>query len=166
MIFLTIGTQEPFDRLVRTVDELVAEGAFDDEVVGQVGNGFKPKHFRSYPIMDKTEFDGYMEESKFVISHAGMGSIITANSLCKPMIVMPRLRKYREHVNDHQLYTACRFEELGVIMTARDKPELKEKSALMHGFQPVPRNSDIQRLIARIAGFLDTQSLLVSQSRK
>jgi UDP-N-acetylglucosamine transferase subunit ALG13 len=166
MIFLTIGTQEPFDRLIRAVDELVAEGAFDDDVVGQVGNGLRPKHFRSYPIMDKMEFDGYMKESKFVISHAGMGSIITANSLLKPMIVMPRLRKYREHVNDHQLYTACRFEELGVIMTARDKPELKEKSVLMRDFEPVPRHSDIQRLISRIADFLNAESQLVSLSRR
>lgn len=165
MIFLTIGTQEPFDRLIRAVDELVAEGAFEDEVVGQVGHGYSPKHFRSYPIMDKIEFDGYMKNSQFVISHAGMGSIITAHSLRKPMIVMPRLRKYREHVNDHQLYTACKFEELGVIVTARDKPELKEKSLLMRGFRPVLRDSSIQGLITRISDFLELQNRLTGGFR-
>jgi beta-1,4-N-acetylglucosaminyltransferase len=164
MIFLTIGTQEPFDRLIRTVDELVAEGAFDDEVVGQVGSGYSPKHFKSCTMMDKTEFDRYMKKSQFVISHAGMGSIITAHSLCKPMIVMPRLKKYREHVNDHQLYTACKFEQLGVIVTARDKPELKEKSGLMRHFQPARRDSDIQRLITRISKFLELQSQATSGS--
>jgi UDP-N-acetylglucosamine transferase subunit ALG13 len=166
MIFLTIGTQEPFDRLIRAVDELVAEGAFQDDVVGQVGYGYSPKHFRSCPIMDKSDFDGYMKQSEFVISHAGMGSIITAHTLRKPMIVMPRLKKYREHVNDHQLYTACKFEELGVIMTARDKPELKGKSILMQTFKPVLRDSDIDGLIRCISDFLEVQSRIALGSRR
>lgn len=157
MIFLTIGTQEPFDRLIKTVDELVAEGAFADEVVGQTGNGYCPRHFSSYSIMDKTVFDRYMAESTFVISHAGMGSIITAHTLRKPMIVMPRLRRYREHVNDHQLYTAIKFEELGVVMTAKDKKELKEKLEFMADFKPAPRHGDIEKLIARISEFIETE---------
>lgn len=160
MIFLTIGTQEPFDRLVRTVDELVSEGIFAEEVVGQTGDGYCPRHFSSYSIMDKTVFDRYMAESKFVISHAGMGSIITAYTLQKPMIVMPRLRKFREHVNDHQLHTARKFEELGVVMTARDKTELKDKIGCMATFLPAPRQADVQRLIARISGFLETECQL------
>ncbi|MCE5187081.1 MAG: hypothetical protein LLF76_13240 [Planctomycetaceae bacterium] len=160
MIFLTIGTQEPFDRLIRSVDELVEEGAIADDVVGQTGSGYRPMHFTSYPILDKSEFERCMEQSRFVISHAGMGSIITAVTLQKPMLVMPRLHKYREHVNDHQFHTALRFEELGVVVTARDKQELKEKLQVMPYFKPARRNCDTDTLIRRIADFLHEQSIL------
>jgi UDP-N-acetylglucosamine transferase subunit ALG13 len=154
MIFLTIGTQEPFDRLIKAVDELVGEGIFKEEVIGQTGSGYCPLNFKSLPMMEKTEFDRYMEESTFVISHAGMGSIITAHTLQKPMIVMPRLRKYREHVNDHQFYTAVKFEELGLVMAARDKLELKDKLQFMYEFKPSLRQGDIEKLIAGISDFI------------
>lgn len=154
MIFFTIGTQEPFDRLTAAVDELASEGVFKEELIGQTGNGYQPRHFKAYSVIDKIEFDRYMGQSTFIISHAGMGSIITAHTLRKPMIVMPRLRKYREHVNDHQLYTAIKFEELGLVMAARDKAELKEKIACMYDFKPCCRPSEIERLTTCISDFL------------
>lgn len=159
MIFLTIGTLDSFDRLVQTVDQLIGEGKISREVLAQIGPGrYEPRHMKSVRALDKIEFDRRMEESEFIISHAGMGSIITAITLRKPMIVMPRLKKYHEHVNDHQLHTANKFEELGIVLVARDGNELIEKIARIHEFKPAQRKDTIAGLKSRITGFLEQLS--------
>lgn len=155
MIFLTIGTLESFDRLVQTVDELVGAGLIQQDVFAQTGRcHYRPKHIKTVEILDKCEFDCAMERCDFVISHAGMGSIITAITLQKPMIVMPRLKKYHEHVNDHQLDTARRFEMLGIVLAANDSNELIEKIALMPDFKPAVRKESITLLKSKLSGFL------------
>lgn len=161
MIFLTIGTLQPFDRLVKTVDTLVGAGRIEDQVIGQIGYGsYCPQRIQAHQVLDKKEFDEQMGKAAFIISHAGMGSIITAITLRKPMIVMPRLKKYSEHVNDHQLDTALKFEELGIVLVANTADELIEKIAMIPDFKPAPRVSRIDPLISRISGFLDTLSSL------
>jgi UDP-N-acetylglucosamine transferase subunit ALG13 len=156
MIFLTIGTLHPFDRLVKTVDLLAGSGRLSEPVVGQIGCGtYQPRHIQAVEVLEKQEFDQHMERASLIISHAGMGSIITAITLQKPMIVMPRLKKYREHVNDHQLDTALKFEELGVVLVANDEDELAEKMAIVPHFKPIKRQAQIETLTARISAFLN-----------
>lgn len=107
MIFLTVGTLFPFDRLVRAIDAAVGEGLIEDEIFAQVGeNSYKPRNFESLPSLKKDLFDKYFTEASFIISHAGMGTITMALSHNKPLLVMPRLKHYKEHVNDHQVATA------------------------------------------------------------
>lgn len=155
MIFLTIGTLESFDRLVQTVDELVGTGKITRKVLAQIGpSRYQPRHLDAVRVVDKTEFDRRMEESEFIISHAGMGSIITAITLQKPMIVMPRLKKYNEHVNDHQLDTALKFESLGIVLVANDADELIKKIAMIPNFKPAQRAENITGLKSRISSFL------------
>ena len=155
MIFLTIGTLHPFDRLVKTVDSLAGSGRIDEPVIGQIGFGdYQPQNMQSFQVLEKKEFDGYMEKASLIISHAGMGSIITAITLQKPMIVMPRLEKYKEHVNDHQLDTARKFEELGIVLVAETEDELVEKIARVSNFEPAKRESQIEMLTTRISTFL------------
>lgn len=157
MIFLTIGTLEPFDRLVRMVDELAGAGCIPGEVFAQIGpSAYKPRHIRWVSVLDKNEFDRLFEEAEFVISHAGMGSILTALSRQKPMIVVPRLKDYGEHVNDHQLDTARKFEELGMVLTAGTKEELNEKIRAVAAFQPRWPQSTRGTLVSRIRCFLET----------
>lgn len=156
MIFLTIGTLHPFDRLIKTVDTLVGTGRITQPVIGQIGSGnYKPEHFQACEVLDKKTFDEHMEKAEMIISHAGMGSIITAITLKKPMIIMPRLKKYREHVNDHQLDTALKFQELGIVLVANDEAEMIEKIAMVSDFKPAQRTAQIEPLKARISGFLN-----------
>jgi UDP-N-acetylglucosamine transferase subunit ALG13 len=64
MIFMTIGTLHPFDRLVQMVDELAGEGKLPEPVVAQIGHGaYQPKNVESYDILDKNEFDDYMDKA-------------------------------------------------------------------------------------------------------
>jgi exopolysaccharide biosynthesis glucuronosyltransferase PssE len=109
MIFLTVGTQLPFDRLVKTIDTFCAEHS-EIELFAQIGNGeYKPRCFEAREQLSIAEFDQMFERASLVISHAGIGSILTALSNAKPVLIMPRRADLNEHRNDHQLATAKQF---------------------------------------------------------
>ena len=113
MIFVTVGTQGQFDRLIRTVDEWAGLRGRTD-VFAQTGpSDYRPEHIRSKPFIDPTEFRKHVESASLVIAHAGMGSIITALEFGKHIIVMPRRADLGEHRNDHQVATAKRFAATG-----------------------------------------------------
>lgn len=124
MIFLTVGTQLPFDRLVRIVDEWAGrEGRRD--IVAQIGpSDFVPKHMKYWQFVSPKEFVEYLSSASLVISHAGMGTILNALGMGKPILVMPRLAKFNEHRNDHQLATARRLQALGRISVAMDEQQM------------------------------------------
>ena len=127
MIFLTVGTQFSFERLVRRVDEIVGGGGFNEEIFAQIGPGtYRPRNFKFAEYIDKTQFDKLFNEAKGIVGHAGMGTIIAALQLGKPLLVMPRLVKYGEVVNDHQLAIAKKFSELGYILAVYDAKDLPE----------------------------------------
>lgn len=155
MIFLTVGTQFPFDRLVMAIDELVDQGKLEGDFFAQVGKGgYIPAHFRSAETLEKKLFDQYFEKADAIISHAGMGTITTALAQHKPIMVIPRLKKYNEVVNDHQNATAKRFEDLGHVIAAYNTSELLEKIKSIKNFKPVPRKSQAEDVSKRIGDFL------------
>jgi UDP-N-acetylglucosamine transferase subunit ALG13 len=111
MIFLTVGTQLPFERLIQCVDELCEKNP-ELEVFGQIGHcEYIPKHFKYNETLSIQEFNKLFLSADYVISHAGMGSILTALSNNKPILMMPRQVKFSEHRNDHQLGTAKNFSD-------------------------------------------------------
>ena len=124
MIFLTVGTQLPFDRLVRAVDKW----AFDNpqaEIYGQIGSSScPPQHFDWSEDMPQPQFDARVTEADLIIAHAGMGSIISAMDLAKPIVIMPRLASHGEHRNDHQLATSSKFADLDNVFLACNEEEL------------------------------------------
>jgi UDP-N-acetylglucosamine transferase subunit ALG13 len=156
MIFLTVGTQFPFDRLVRTVDRAVGSHSFNDNVFAQIGKSkYIPQNMMYAEILDANSFDSKIKQADFLISHAGIGSITTALRMNKPLLVMPRLRKFREHVNDHQVATARKFEELGHILVAYCVEELPETLQELKSFVPKPRKNQVEAVTERIAQFLN-----------
>jgi len=156
MLFLTVGTQFPFDRLVRAVDNILDEGLLDEEIFAQVGKSpYRPRNFESVAFMEKKVFDKYMKEASGIISHAGMGTIIMALDNEKPLLVMPRLKKYGEIVNNHQINIARKFEELGHILVAYQEEELSEKIEQLRTFVPRKREARLQAVAERITSFLN-----------
>ena len=155
MILLTVGSMFPFDRLVRAVDELVASGRFGDEVHAQIGSGrYEPKAMSFDRFLDKPNFDVLLHRADAIVSHAGMGSIATALRYHKPILVLPRLARHGEHVNDHQLATARKFAELGHVLCASSEDELLAGLQALRSFQPRLRHVDSARLAARVGAFL------------
>jgi len=126
VIFLTVGTHEPFDRLVRCVDDWCSERG--DEVFGQITKraGYQPSHFKAVPSLDPAEYQKQFREADFIVSHAGMGSILTALSMQKPIIILPRRGYLQETRNDHQFATAQRFQSRAGVFVAQDEADLPE----------------------------------------
>lgn len=125
MIFLTTGTHEPFDRLVRAVDEWCAAHGRAD-VFGQITDraGYLPSHFDHVGQMTPAAYRDACEKADFLVAHAGMGAIITALTLAKPIAVMPRRGHLAETRNDHQFATAAKLGTKPGIHVAMDEAEL------------------------------------------
>jgi UDP-N-acetylglucosamine transferase subunit ALG13 len=124
LIFVTVGTQLAFDRLVTGVDEW-AGGVGGREIFAQIGpTRLRPRHIEHAQFISPEECQERMTAAKAVVAHAGMGTILTALEMGKPLLVMPRSAALGEHRNDHQLATAHRFAELGRIKVAFDCAEL------------------------------------------
>ena len=126
MIFVTLGSQKfQFNRLLKKLDELVENG-LKDEIFAQIGySDYKPKNYYYKEFLDRDEFKEIMNKSNIVITHGGTGAIITAVKQNKKVIAIPRLAKYGEHVDDHQVQLVKEFEESGIIKAVYDEHHLK-----------------------------------------
>jgi UDP-N-acetylglucosamine transferase subunit ALG13 len=123
-IFVVVGTQEPFDRMVKTID-LWARNNSTHSVFAQISRTeYKPESIGFTDFISPELFDQHFNEADLIVSHAGMGTIISALRHSKPIIVMPRLASMHEHRNDHQLATAKSFEKLGYVQAVYSKEEL------------------------------------------
>ena len=157
MIFLTVGTQFPFDRLVKSVDQAFDGRLINEEIFAQIGEtSYKPLNFESVVSLEKNVFDKRLREASSVISHAGMGTITMALKNHKPLLVMPRLKRYREHVNDHQVATARKFEELGHILAVYDAKDLPNGIRKLKNFVPKERKANPEAVADRIHRFLNS----------
>lgn len=125
MIFLTLGTQLPFDRLVKAMD-LWAGAHPDIRVLGQINQpeSYAPQHMDHVATLPPDEFDKSFDEARVIVSHAGMGSIITALRTGKPLLIMPRRAHLGEHRNDHQHATAVHFQHKPGLSVAWEEADL------------------------------------------
>jgi UDP-N-acetylglucosamine transferase subunit ALG13 len=156
MIFLTVGSEFPFDRLVKAVDNLATTTELSDQVFAQVGiGGYKPTHMFWVPTMERHDYLQRLRASDAVIAHAGMGTIMGCLDMQKPLLVMPRLSKLREVVNDHQIDTALAFEVRGQILVAHDVAELKQRLNELREFHPLARPQEAEAIIHYIRDFLE-----------
>ena len=125
MIFVVTGTQLPFDRLIRMLDDIAPQ--LDEEIVAQVnGSGYLPRHINTIDLLPPDEFDRLFSSARLIVAHAGIGTIITAMQQQKPVIIFPRIAALGEHRNEHQLATAEKMKEAGWVYVANTKEELSE----------------------------------------
>jgi UDP-N-acetylglucosamine transferase subunit ALG13 len=109
MIFVTVGSQLPFDRLTAAVDDWAADRP-DAELFGQVGDtASPPTNFASVSTMSPEEYEQRFAEAELIVGHVGMGTIIAALELGKPLLMLPRLASLKESRNDNQVGTARHF---------------------------------------------------------
>ena len=128
MIFVTVGSQKfQFDRLIKKIDELVGSKIISDQVIAQIGSStYKPKNIEYYDFIDGMKFKNLMKEAEIVITHGGTGVIVNASKLGKKIIAIPRLKKYGEHVNNHQTEIVEKFNKGGNIIGLQEVEELEE----------------------------------------
>ncbi len=124
MIFVTVGTQLPFERLVRAIDGWASEHK-DTKVFLQTGEtSYQPQYCEFKAYTEPQEWETLFNQAEVVISHAGMGTILKSIDFAKPLIIMPRLASLGEHRNDHQLATAAQFSHLQNVSVVSDEESL------------------------------------------
>jgi UDP-N-acetylglucosamine transferase subunit ALG13 len=156
MIFLTVGTEFSFDRLVKAVDDAVENGLVDEQIYAQIGqSSYKPRNFEYIEPLEKKAFDNQAEKASSIISHAGTGIITLTLAQNKPLLVIPRLRKYGEVVHDHQVWIARKFEQLGHILVVYDVKDLPDGIRRLKNFVPRKRQANPRVVADRIGRFLD-----------
>ena len=134
MIFVTVGAQMPFDRLVRTVDAWAGSRKRSD-VYAQIGTTeFRPRYIDYIQFLAPDDLRGCVQGADVVVAHAGMGSILTALEFGKPILVLPRRGDLRETRNDHQIHCAQRLLGRCRVEVARDERELEHKLDQMQYF--------------------------------
>lgn len=157
MIFITLGSQKfHFNRLLQAVDELIEKGVIDDEVFAQVGySDYEPKHFEYKQFLDREEFAAQEGKCNILITHGGTGAIIGAVKKGKKVIAVPRLAKYGEHVDDHQLQLIAQFKGQNLICGLEDASELEEglKFVKEHDFDEYQSNT--KTIIDSIERFIE-----------
>lgn len=125
MIFATTGAQLPYDRLIMMLDHVASR--IDEKIAAQfIPDKFTPHNLEVSGFISPVDFDRYVREARIIVAHAGMGSIISALTYRKPIIVVPRLASLNEHRNDHQTATAEKMRDLGYVYVAETECELLE----------------------------------------
>ncbi len=154
MIFVTVGSAYPFDRLIRACDALAATDP-DQDWLAQIHEGdYLPKHMRYERYMDKPAFDAAMADAEVLVGHAGMGTINGALALNKPLLVMARRKEHGEHVNDHQVAGAEVFRSGGHVLVADTPADLAAQFEGLADFVPAPREVHAAELADEIGKFL------------
>ena len=127
MIFVTVGSDIPFDRLTKAVDQWARRNNRRD-IFAQIGRGgWEPEFVPFSAMLDPTEFKARLAECRIVVGHAGMGTILSALQGSKPILVMPRRGPLGETRNDHQMATARQLLEMGKVNVAFDEVELADQ---------------------------------------
>ncbi len=122
MIFITLGSQKfQFNRILEKIDELVRDGVITDTVFAQIGySDYEPKFYSYARFLSRDEFSNMQQKCDVVITHGGTGAIIGALRKGKKVIAVPRLAKYGEHVDDHQLQLLHQFDDMHLIEPCYD----------------------------------------------
>lgn len=157
MIFITVGSQKfQFNRLLKAVDEQIANKTITDEVFAQTGaSDYVPRNYAYVSYLNRDEFVEMTNKADIVITHGGTGAIIGAVKKRKKVIAVPRLAKYGEHVDDHQLQLIEQFKDLGLICECENCNDLwiiieKIKTMEFNEYQ-----SNTCMIISRIEKFIE-----------
>ena len=127
MIFITVGTHEqPFDRLLKWIDEMIEDKQIKGEVIVQKGyTEYEPKNYKADKLIPYEKMQENIEKAKIVITHGGPASFIAPLSVGKIPIVVPRKKEFNEHVNNHQLDFSKEVEKrMKNIIVVETKDEL------------------------------------------
>lgn len=141
-IFLTVGTQEPFDRLVRVIDDWADQNGLDIKIYAQIGKAqYLPKNIKFSYHLTEQEFKTCFDNADLIVSHAGIGTIISCLSDGKSILTLPRESRFGEHRNDHQIATTKAFSSFGYIFPIYRESELVEKLRSLHLVKPLKKIS-------------------------
>lgn len=156
MILVTVGMQLGFDRLIAAMDRLAPELGMP--VIAQTGQGtYQPRHLDARPKISPQTFEGLVREARLIVSHAGIGTVLTAARCGRPLVLMPRRADLGEHRNDHQMATVRGLGDRPGILIAMDESELGARIAegLSLTEWSVTRSPTATQMHAALARFIE-----------
>ncbi len=154
-IFVSVGTHpQQFNRLLQELDKLAGEKKLGADVFAQTGNSdFLPGNFGSGKFLSPKEMEERIRKSDLVISHGGAGTIIGALEQKKPLVIVPRLKKFAEHTNDHQCDLAIAMEKAGKAIAVLEIKQLESAIGKARAFKP-KESAGAEGIIREIKSFL------------
>lgn len=154
MILVTLGTQDKkFDRLLNAIQEQIDNKTIQDEVIVQAGcsSDFNSKDMKIFDLIPMEEFEKLISECDLLITHGGVGSIVSGLKNNKKVIAAARLKKYGEHTNDHQLQIIENFSKEKYILALTDFDKLDKIIEKSKTFKPKKYKSNSSNFISLIA---------------
>ena len=157
MTFVILGTQDKhFDRLLKAIDKQIEKGNLKGEVIVQAGTtNYKSENMKIFDMIPIRNFNKLLKEADLVITHGGVGTILSTLKYEKKIIAVPRLKKYGEHENDHQIQIVEEFTKLGYILSSKGLNNLDKKLEEVKEFKPKQYISNNNKMIKLIENFID-----------
>ncbi len=148
MIFVTVSKDMFFERLIKKVDNISSKHSIHMVVQGGFEYSPESEKIEYHSTLKREDFEKYFDEASLVISHAGIGNIIMGKQKSKPMIIVPRLKDFREHYNDHQLEIAKKLENKKGFKVIYNIDDLDSPEVL--NFSEKPDSENIEGKLAII----------------
>lgn len=157
MIFVTLGTQDKsFSRLLDAIEKQIKNDNIKEKVIVQAGHtDYISDNMEILKIIPMDEFDKYIKECDLLITHAGVGSIMTGLNNNKKVIAAARLKEYNEHTNNHQIQIAEEFSKEGYILYLDNFDKLDEILENVKKFKPRKFKSNNEKFVNIIENFID-----------
>ena len=152
MILVLLGTQNnDFHRLLEEVKKNIELGNISEEVIVQAGfTKYNSKYMKIFNMIPKDDLENLVNKANLIITHAGIGSIEMSLEKGKKVIAVPRLKKYGEHINDHQQDIEKRFNEKGFLIGIDNVKFLGEAIEKSKNFKPVKYENNNEDKIVNI----------------
>ncbi len=157
MILVMLGTQKnDFSRLLKEIEKCIDNGTINEEVIVQAGSTkYDTDKMKLFDLIGRDELDKKKQEARFIITHGGVGSIVGALKMNKKVIAVPRLKQYKEHVNDHQKQIVENFDKKGYIKGVTDINDLENAIKEIDEFAPKKFVSNTQSIINIVENYID-----------
>lgn len=157
MIFVTLGTQDkPFTRLLKKIDEEINKGNIKEEIIVQGGcTKIDTKNMKIFNQVSQQEFEEYIKKCDLLLTHAGVGSIITGLKYDKKVVAVARLAKYGEAANDHQIQLIENFSQEGYILGVNDLNDLSKVLKEAKKFKPKKYISNTKKFVDQLINYIE-----------
>lgn len=157
MILVTLGTQDKeFRRLLEAIDEEINKKNIQEEVIVQAGcTKYESKNMEIFDLLPSDQFEELISKCDLLITHGGVGSILAGLTRNKKVIAAPRLAKYKEHINDHQLQIIENFSKNKYILELKDFSKLGKLIEKSKTFKPKKFVSNTQNMINMLNDYIE-----------
>ena len=161
MIFVTLGTQDKsFVRLLEEIQNQITSGNIQEKVIVQAGiTDYSSDDMEIYSFMSQSDFQKYMKKCDLLITHGGVGSILTGLRYGKKVIAVPRLKKYDEHESDHQIQIIEEFSKKGYILGVKSCNQLGKALDKVSKFYPKEHQPNQEMFIQKLEHYIENGTL-------